>query len=142
MRRRRKRRRCARRERRGGDGARADVDTTPLDASSSTGDAGGAVADAGPTPAPTFVPPPPYDSTGAFCVSLRAPLAGTVVHYTMDGSLPTAASPIYSTPIAITGGTIFDLAARRGAIAPDRFRPCRRSPAPPTPRRRPTLTRR
>lgn len=86
----------------GGDGARADARPTPADASGPTKDAGGDVGDAGPTPAPTFAPPPPYESTRAFCVSLQAPLAGSVIHYTMDGSDPTAASPIYSTPIAIT----------------------------------------
>lgn len=50
--------------------------------------------------APSFSPPPAGD--GPSCVMIAAP-AG-VIHYTTDGSTPTEASPVFSTPIVVEPG--------------------------------------
>ena len=50
-------------------------------------------------PTPTFSPlPGTYSSVQAVAIST---LAGGTVHYTLDGSTPTAASPVYAGPVAV-----------------------------------------
>ena len=41
-----------------------------------------------------------------FVVKMAPPLPGTHIHYTLDGSTPTAKSPVYSQPIPLTNKTI------------------------------------
>jgi beta-glucanase (GH16 family) len=38
---------------------------------------------------------------GAVIVSLRSPTAGAIIHYTVDGSVPTSASPVYQAPFLV-----------------------------------------
>lgn len=54
-------------------------------------------------PAPEIYPVPRI-VTGPTQVSLLAP-RGATIHFTLDGSEPTTASPIYQTPFTITPGT-------------------------------------
>jgi len=75
---------------------------------------GAAVAAAAPAPAPApkYVPPPtpaisasfdpaPGEYPAAQSVTLSSPTPGAVIHYTTDGTVPTAASPAYAGPIAV-----------------------------------------
>ena len=62
---------------------------------------------------PTFNPPGGFYSTAQSVALSAAP--GTVVRYTTNGSRPTANSPIYSGPIAVSGPT----AVRARAFAAD-----------------------
>lgn len=61
---------------------------------------------------PKYVPPPtpalsasfdpiPGDYKDAQSVTLASPTPGAIVHYTTDGSTPTADSPVYSGPIRV-----------------------------------------
>ena len=59
-----------------------------------------------PVATPTFSPPEGLYGS-AQTVSILCATAGATIHYTMDGSTPTAASPTYSTPIYILGTTTF-----------------------------------
>ena len=63
-------------------------------------------------PKPAYKPPPAPALSAAFDpapgefqqaqqVALSSPTPGAVIHYTTDGSTPTAASPVYSAPIAV-----------------------------------------
>jgi beta-glucanase (GH16 family) len=63
---------------------------------------------------------------GAEIVSLTDATAGAVIHYTLDGSTPTAASPIYAGPFLVaTSLTVSALATATGyansAVAKQRF---------------------
>lgn len=51
---------------------------------------------------PTLAPAPGY-YLSAQRVTISTSTPGGVVHYTTDGSIPTANSPIYSSPISVTG---------------------------------------
>ncbi|MCI0748296.1 MAG: CotH kinase family protein [Verrucomicrobia subdivision 3 bacterium] len=46
--------------------------------------------------------PPGGVYTNDLSVQLLSPIAGAVIRYTLDGSLPTQTSPIYSTPVVVT----------------------------------------
>ncbi|WP_221469074.1 chitobiase/beta-hexosaminidase C-terminal domain-containing protein [Cohnella nanjingensis] len=51
-------------------------------------------------------------------VSLSTPTSGATIHYTTDGSMPTVASAVYSTPIPVTGVmTIKAIAVKTGMTA-------------------------
>jgi outer membrane protein OmpA-like peptidoglycan-associated protein len=63
--------------------------------------------------APTFSPAP-GSYTGAQQVTLASTTPNAKIHYTTDGSLPTAASPVYAGPIPVSG----DTAIRAIAVAP------------------------
>jgi outer membrane protein OmpA-like peptidoglycan-associated protein len=79
-----------------------------------------------PAPAPVAVPAParaiapafdpaPGDYPAAQSVMLSTPTPGASIHYTTDGSEPTAASPVYSAPIQVERATTI----RALAVAPD-----------------------
>ena len=57
--------------------------------------------------------PPGGAFVGMQQVRLVASVAGAVIRYTRDGSLPTAASPVYSAPLALTESTIVRAIAER-----------------------------
>jgi outer membrane protein OmpA-like peptidoglycan-associated protein len=63
--------------------------------------------------APTFTPAP-GSYTGAQQVTLASATPSAKIHYTTDGSVPTAASPVYTGPIPVSG----DTAIRAVAVAP------------------------
>jgi hypothetical protein len=63
-----------------------------------------------PPPLPTFNPAG-GTYTGAQSVVLADTASGVVIHYTTDGSAPTASSPVYSAPIAVSGGTMINAMA-------------------------------
>jgi outer membrane protein OmpA-like peptidoglycan-associated protein len=81
-------------------------------------------------PAPKYVPPPTPALSAAFDptpgeykepqqVTLSSPTPGAVIHYTTDGSAPTAASPTYTGPIAVASGTTTIRAMVTAPDAPD-----------------------
>jgi outer membrane protein OmpA-like peptidoglycan-associated protein len=81
-------------------------------------------------PAPKYVPPPTPALSAAFDptpgdykepqqVMLSSPTPGAVIHYTTDGSEPTAASPTYTGPIAVAAGTTTIRAMVTAPDAPD-----------------------
>ena len=53
-----------------------------------------------------------YDTPFTLAVSWEGePVSGTTIHFTLDGSEPTASSTAYTTPLNISGNTIFRAAA-------------------------------
>lgn len=66
-------------------------------------------------PAPTAAPvlsPAPGTYTGTQSVTLSSATPGAAIHYTTDGSEPTAASPVYGGPITVSGNTTIRALAR------------------------------
>jgi hypothetical protein len=62
-------------------------------------------------PGPPVLPPPEIAPRGgsfskSVAVTLQAGVPATEIHYTLDGSVPTASDPIYVKPIELTGATI------------------------------------
>jgi hypothetical protein len=62
-------------------------------------------------PGPPVLPPPEisppqgrYDQPVE--VTLKETVAGAAIHYTLDGSLPTGADPVYEKPLKLSGPTI------------------------------------
>jgi len=55
-------------------------------------------------PAPTFAPPP-TTYYAPVSVTLSDSMNGATIYYTIDGSMPTTSSPVYSTAIALTTTT-------------------------------------
>ncbi len=74
---------------------------------------------AAPVAAPTFSPPGGTYSADQ-SVTLSCATTGAAIHYTTNGSTPTAASPTYATPISVAGYgttmTIKALAVKAGMI--------------------------
>ena len=65
--------------------------------------------------APTFAPTP-SSCAGTQSVTISAP-SGARVYYTLDGSLPTLSSPVYTGPLSIsTTNTITAMAVQSGAL--------------------------
>jgi outer membrane protein OmpA-like peptidoglycan-associated protein len=67
-----------------------------------------------PPPAPAEAPtasPAPGTFTGTQQVTLSSATPGAAIHYTTDGSTPTASSPVYSGPIAVDGTTTVNAVA-------------------------------
>lgn len=58
------------------------------------------------------IAPPGGTFAAPFAVTLTPVRAGDVIHYTLDGTLPDAASPIYTGPISITVSTRLRTVAR------------------------------
>ncbi len=54
--------------------------------------------------------------TGSMTITLSTPAAGAAIHFTLDGTLPTAASPIYSNPLPMSATTQLRAVARRNGI--------------------------
>jgi len=63
--------------------------------------------------------PPGGGFSEAFELRLRARLAASVVHYTLDGSLPTADSPVYEQPIPMSATTLVRARAVHDSDASD-----------------------
>ena len=55
--------------------------------------------------------------TSAVTVTLSDSTAGATIYYTMDGSTPTTASPVYSGPIMVTQTTTIKAMAAAGGMA-------------------------
>ncbi len=70
-----------------------------------------------PAAAPTYLPAP-GTYTGTQSVALATATPGATIHYTTDGSEPTAASPVYTGPISVPGNTTIRAMARAPG-APD-----------------------
>ncbi|MGB6689194.1 MAG: chitobiase/beta-hexosaminidase C-terminal domain-containing protein [Terracidiphilus sp.] len=70
---------------------------------------------AGLTAEPTFTPKPGFYD-GRTAIALRCDTPGATMHYTVDGSQPVNASPVYSAPIIVMGSglTIKAFAAAAG----------------------------
>lgn len=58
-----------------------------------------------PAAAVPMAAPPPGEIASGETVSLSSATSGATIHYTTDGTDPTAGSPVYSEPIKITGDT-------------------------------------
>ena len=54
------------------------------------------------TPAPIFTPAPGV-YTAAQVITISDSMSGAIIHYTTDGTTPTANSPVYSGPITVNG---------------------------------------
>ena len=54
--------------------------------------------------------PPAGVYPGGVSVSMVSPDAGTTIRYTLDGSIPTAASPLYNAPVAVNATTVIKAA--------------------------------
>ena len=67
---------------------------------------------------PVANPPATSFNQIALNVSLTDVTSGAVIHYTLDGSTPTASSPIYSGPISITNLTTLKAIALKTGFAP------------------------
>lgn len=69
---------------------------------------------------PSFSPPPGMYPT-AQTVTITSPPPGGIIRYTTDGSIPTIASPVYTTPIILNNTTalqarVFEIAALPGPV--------------------------
>lgn len=83
-------------------GTKSDAATSQDDAATTPTDAGADAADAALTPAATpTVSPPSGTFSGDFCVYISTTTPNATIHYTMDGSDPTTASPVYSAPFIV-----------------------------------------
>ena len=67
-------------------------------------------------PTPTFAPPPTTYTTPQ-SVTISDSLSGATIYYTMDGSMPTTSSPVYSAPILISATTSFRAMATSPGLA-------------------------
>ena len=69
--------------------------------------------------APTFTPAAgEYDSENIPEITINCATEGATIHYTTDGSEPTATSAVYSTPINITGTTTIKAIAMKDEMLP------------------------
>jgi hypothetical protein len=66
-----------------------------------TGGNGGASAAAAPVPTHVRIEPAGAGFVGTQMVILQPPTAGAVIHYTVDGTIPSRSSPVYSAPIVL-----------------------------------------
>jgi hypothetical protein len=100
------------------------VDVIPGPGSGSGGTAGGSGGTAGgsggtagvPLPGAVTMDPPGATFVGTQRITLRA--ADGNIHYTLDGSLPTSASPIYREPITVQTPTVLRAFAARDGQPP------------------------
>ena len=68
----------------------------------------GVVFDPAPNPAPAAA----YTTAQIVSISTATTPSGAVVHYTTDGSIPTASSPVYTSPISVGLNTTMTIRAR------------------------------
>ncbi|HKP63724.1 MAG TPA: CotH kinase family protein [Polyangiales bacterium] len=115
-----------------GDAARAPFDAVapdddagqapPRDAAVSDAaakDAAMPPMDAGPPKPPVTFDPPGRGFSGPLTLKLTAGDADAVLHYTIDGSLPSASSPAVSGPITISTTTLVRvISVKAGAMSP------------------------
>jgi len=66
-------------------------------------------------PTPTFTPTPGTYTTPQ-TITISDSMSGATIYYTMDGSLPTPSSPVYSLPITISATTTFKAMAGKAGI--------------------------
>jgi hypothetical protein len=67
---------------------------------------------------PTIAPPAGIYDADQVAVALATSTSGAVLHYTIDGSDPTPASPVYSTPFPLNGSaTVKAIALRAGCTS-------------------------
>jgi len=66
--------------------------------------------------APTFSPPEPLKFRTTQSVALATVTVGATIHYTTDGSSPTAASPVYDVPLALDASTTLRAIATRDGL--------------------------
>jgi hypothetical protein len=76
--------------------------------------------------APTFTPTGPFNFGAPLQVELATATASAAIHYTLDGSTPTGASPVYAAPLTLSETTtVRALAIHAGmddsAVASDTF---------------------
>ena len=64
------------------------------------------------TPGAVEISPAGGTFTASFFVTLTPSSAGSVVHYTLDGTVPTTDSPIYAVPLSISSTTLLRAMAR------------------------------
>ena len=55
---------------------------------------------------PVLISPPQGRYDQPVEVTLKETVAGAAIHYTLDGSLPTGADPVYEKPLKLSGPTI------------------------------------
>jgi alpha-tubulin suppressor-like RCC1 family protein len=67
--------------------------------------------------APTFSPAPGTYTTTIY-VSMATATGGAIIRYSLDGSDPTPASPVYQWPIAVAASTTVKARAYKPAVAP------------------------
>ena len=70
----------------------------------------------GVVPGAVTVSPPGGTFTGSLMAVLHGPTPGAELHYTMDGSVPTAASPVYSGPFSVNATTRLRAVAVAGGL--------------------------
>jgi uncharacterized repeat protein (TIGR03806 family) len=63
-------------------------------------------------PGPRVLAPPEISPRGgdykkSVAVTMKTAEAGVAIHFTLDGSVPTASDPIYKKPITVSGPTVF-----------------------------------
>ena len=63
------------------------------------------------------ISPPAGTFTAPFSVTLSAGSSGAVIHYTLDGTVPTAASPAYSGPLPVAATTRLRTLARAHGLS-------------------------
>ena len=68
-------------------------------------------------PEPVGIDPPGRTFSVPFNATLTAERPDAVIHYTMDGTVPTAASPVYAGPLPITATTRLRAMARAGGTS-------------------------
>jgi hypothetical protein len=51
------------------------------------------------------IDPPNGTFTGSMAITLSTPATGAVIHFTLDGTVPTVASPVYTQPIPVSATT-------------------------------------
>ena len=77
----------------------------------------GATTNASSVTAPPSLSPGPGTYAFAQSITVSDTTPGAVIYYTLDGSTPTTSSPVYSSPITVTGGTAYTTTVNAIAIA-------------------------
>jgi len=67
-------------------------------------------------PEGVIVSPPGGTFSGSFQMTLVTATAGAVIYYSLDGTLPTPASPVYTAPVAVNATTQLRAMARVGGL--------------------------
>ena len=62
-------------------------------------------------PAPSISPRAPFSYVGPISVTMASSTSGASIHYTLDGSTPTASSPLYTGPVKLTSSAVVNAKA-------------------------------